>query len=459
MKIMGTRDGSGGEGKEKERKLRNDQEVRKEKYRKRKNTGAVIIGVLLFGIWMAMASFAAEDGLEESELYAQSAVLMDGKSGRILWQKNGDVMRPMASTTKIMTCILALELGLGERDSVTEISSLAASQPQVHLGMQAGQKFYTRDILYSLMLESHNDSAVAIAEAAAGSVPEFARKMNEKAQELGCKGTWFITPNGLDGKETTEDGKEHIHSTTAKDLARIMRYCILESPKAQEFLEITRTAAYHFQDAGGKGSYDCQNHNALLTMMDGALSGKTGFTGGAGYCYVGAVEDQGRTFIVSILGCGWPPHKTYKWSDVRALINYGKTEYAYRDIYRECALPQLPVRDGIEEREGRVNWENCSVSLAMEDETKKSLPVLLGASDTVRVIRNLPGELSAPVEKGARVGSVDYYLNEQKIASFPIVTAEAVNRFSLEWCMQWVGKRWLSAVGEQTSNQPRLYLR
>ena len=131
------------------------------------------------------------------ELYARSAVLMDADSGRILFGKEADKARPMASTTKIMTCILALEHM--KEDQETEASDYAAGQPEVHLGVRAGERYKIRDLLYSLMLESHNDSAVMIAEGIAGSVEQFAALMNQKAVELGCKNTHFITPNGLDG--------------------------------------------------------------------------------------------------------------------------------------------------------------------------------------------------------------------------------------------------------------------
>ena len=102
---------------------------------------------------------------------------------------------------------------------------------------------------------------------------------------------------------------QKVHSTTAADLARIMKYCITESPKKEEFLEVTRTASYSFSDLEGKSSYSCNNHNAFLSMMDGALSGKTGFTAKAGYCYVGALNRDGKTFIVALLACGWPNNK------------------------------------------------------------------------------------------------------------------------------------------------------
>lgn len=116
------------------------------------------------------------------ELYAKSAVLMDADSGRVLIAKDGNTMRPMASTTKIMTCILALEEG--NLEDVVTASGEAASQPKVHLGMREGEQFVLGDLLYSLMLESHNDSAVAIAEHIAGSVPEFAEKMNAMQRRL-----------------------------------------------------------------------------------------------------------------------------------------------------------------------------------------------------------------------------------------------------------------------------------
>ena len=210
------------------------------------------------------------------DLYARGAVLMDADSGRVLYGKEEDVALPMASTTKIMTCILALEHG-NQEDEV-EISSLAASQPQVRLGVTKGDSFYLKDLLYSLMLESHNDAAVAIAEHVGGSVEGFAEMMNDKAEEIGCLDTHFITPNGLDAVEMI-DGREQRHSTTARDLALIMRYCIMTSPQKEAFLEITRTPAYGFANRQGSRSYNCVNHNAFLTMMDGALSGKTGFTG------------------------------------------------------------------------------------------------------------------------------------------------------------------------------------
>ena len=223
-----------------------------------------------------MADKMKQNTDEPQNLYAQSAVLMDADSGRVLFGKEEEAIRPMASTTKIMTCIIALE-HMTDNEIVTA-SAYAASQPKVHLGVREGQQFYLRDILFSLMLESHNDSAVMVAEEIAGSVEAFVKMMNEKAEELGLTKTHFVTPNGLDGED--EGG---VHATTAIELAEIMKYCIMDSPEKEMFLDITGTKEYHFRDLKGTSSYTCTNHNAFLTMMDGAISGKTGFTADAGY--------------------------------------------------------------------------------------------------------------------------------------------------------------------------------
>ena len=191
---------------------------------------------------------------EVQELYALSAVLMDGETGRVLYGKEAYRARPNASTTKVMTCILALELGNG--DDYVQVSKEAASQPQTHLGMKEGQQFYLEDLLYSLMLKSHNDTAVAIAEHIGGSVKKFAALMNQKAKELGCTDTHFVTPNGLDGED--EGGRHH---TTARDLALIMAYAV----KNSTFVHITQTRDYTFSDIAGKKYYTC-----LLYTSDAA---------------------------------------------------------------------------------------------------------------------------------------------------------------------------------------------
>ena len=279
--------------------------------------------------------------IKESSLYAKSAVLMDAESGRILYGKNATEQLAMASTTKIMTLLIALEQG--DLQQIVTVSEYAQSMPDVQLNMKEGEQYVLKDLLYSLMLESHNDSAVAIAEGVAGSIEEFAQRMNKKAKEIGCENTCFITPNGLDATATMTDANGNetavFHSTTAEDLAKIMSYCITKSPCKEEFLAITQTPTYTFSNCEGTRNFTCQNHNSFLYMMDGAISGKTGFTGKAGYCYVGALKRDNRTFVVALLACGWPNNKSYKWKDTRALMEYGLANYRYEEY--DTALAEI----------------------------------------------------------------------------------------------------------------------
>ncbi|MCX4269574.1 MAG: D-alanyl-D-alanine carboxypeptidase [Lachnospiraceae bacterium] len=385
----------------------------------------------------------AEEEVNESELYAKAAVLMDAQSGRVLYSKNGEEVLPMASTTKIMTCILALEYG--NMEDIVTVSSYAASQPKVHLGMITGREYYLKDLLYSLMLESHNDSAVAIAEQIGGSVEAFADMMNQKAAEIGCKQTYFITPNGLDAKVVMESGEEKFHSTTAEDLARIMSYCIMESPKKEEFLAITRTEQYSFSDIKGQCSYSCYNHNAFLTMMDGALSGKTGFTGLAGYCYVGALRREEKTFVIALLACGWPNNKTYKWSDSRKLFTYGMENYNYKEFYEEQVFEPLSVANGAA-RSGNP-FETVVTGITIE-EGDRSVGLLVKETEKVVKEVSLLSKLTAPVQKGDAVGTVRYYLEsegEERILlrEYSVIAVEEVAARDFTYCFRYIVEEFL----------------
>ena len=366
------------------------------------------------------------------QLYAQAAVLMDADSGRVLYGKNENEMLPMASTTKIMTCILALEYG--NPDDIVEVSAYAASMPKVKLYMQEGEKYRLEDLLYSLMLESHNDSAVAIAEAVGGSVEEFAAMMNQKARDIGCYDTFFITPNGLDA---VMNDTGQIHSTTAKDLAKIMAYCVMDSPAKEQFLEITQTREYHFCDESGNRSFGCSNHNSFLSMMSEAISGKTGFTNKAGYCYVGAVESEGRTSTMALLACGWPNHKTYKWSDMKTLTAYGMERYEYRDIYEEKQFSAIPVIDGIA-GDDATPYETAYVEVDLAQPEEKSLPWLLCEDDVVEVRVELAPQLAAPIHTGEEAGKVSYYLNQELILEYPVVTTGEVEKTNYPWVLRYV---------------------
>ena len=254
-----------------------------------------------------------DKAVNEPRLHAVSAALYDADDETFIYGKNMRDSMANASTTKLLTCIVALEKA-DINDTVT-ISQNAASQPEVKLGLVAGNSYNMKDLLYGMMLESFNDCAYAIAEHVGGSTEGFAKLMNEKANEIGCLGTYFITPNGLDAENDVS-----FHHSTAGDLCVIMSYCAWKSPKSAQFLEITQTGQYTFESADSRVVFS--NHNRLLTETDYCISGKTGFTTKAGYCYVAAVEKDGRKMCLSLLGCGWPNNKNYKWADAKALVAY-----------------------------------------------------------------------------------------------------------------------------------------
>ena len=358
-------------------------------------------------------------------LYSTGAVLMDADSGRVLFAKNGKEPYAMASTTKIMTCILALELG--EPEQIVTFSDYAASMPDVQMNARAGEQYYLKDLLYSTMLESHNDSAAAVAEAIAGDVESFAKLMDKKAESIGCKTTNFVTPNGLD--DIDEEGEHH---TTAEELAMILRYCTTISSKAKDFIKITGTKAYEFQEINGKRYVSCNNHNALLNSYEGVFTGKTGFTGKAGYCYAGAAEKDGKKLIISLLGAGWYPHKSYKWKDAAKLLDYGFENYEYETIGKEqWVLQEIPVVDGME---SRVSVETDAGTFSY----------LLGKNEVAQCRLEQAEQLQAPIEKGTVVGTITYELNGKIIEKFQIYTGESVEE-STFWNQI---KKWLKGIQE-----------
>ena len=358
---------------------------------------------------------------EPAELYALSAVLMDGESGRVLYEKDGERPLANASTTKVLTCIVALENSPG--DDYVQVSQNAASQPEVKLGIQKGEQYYLEDLLYSLMLKSHNDTAVAIAEHCGGSVEGFARMLNRKAKQIGCKNTYFITPNGLDAEDA--NGKHH---TTARDLALIMRYAV----KNETFLHIAQTRDYTFSEITGKRTFSVHNANAFLDMRDGVLAGKTGYTSQAGYCYVCAWEKEGKTFIVSLLGCGWPNHKTYKWSDTEKLLDFGDYNYEYETYWKEPQTGKILVTDGVEDDQdiGTKIYLRGKCSVTAYDREKE---VLLKKGETVTCKIEIPQKVSAPVLKGEKLGRIAYYLDGKLIDFYPVYVEKSVEKISFKW--------------------------
>lgn len=361
----------------------------------------------------------ADDDIRSADLYAGYAVLMDADTGRILFEKDGYTPKPNASTTKILTCILALEYG--NPYDVVEVSSYAAGMPDVQLNIRENEQYYLNDLLYSLMLESHNDTAVAIAEHIGGTVEQFAVMMNEKAEEIGCTTAHFVTPNGLDASDD-----EGAHSISACDLALIMRYCIMFSPKCSEFLKITQTPSYFFTDIEGTRSFSVSNKNAFLSMMDGALSGKTGFTADAGYCYVGALCRDGHTYIVALLACGWPSNKNYKWHDCKKLMNYGIENFSDKSVSSDnLDITDAYVSDGIEADRVKLYADF-------------DYDILIRENDRISYVLHVPDKLDAPVTSGSVAGYVEILINDELYAFEPVFVKDSVRKRDFVYYLEFV---------------------
>ncbi|HCL03540.1 MAG TPA: D-alanyl-D-alanine carboxypeptidase [Lachnoclostridium phytofermentans] len=364
------------------------------------------------------------DNSTNLQLNALSACLMDASNGRVLYGKDAYKEMSMASTTKIMTLLVVLENA--NLDDVVTVTSNAAKQPDVQLNIQTGEQYILRDLLYSLMLESHNDTAVAIAEHVGGSVEGFCNMMTDKAKEIGANHTSFKTPNGLDA-----DG----HYTTARDLSLIASYAI----KNPEFCKIVGTATHQFSEVNRKRSYTVNNRNRFLFMMKGAIGIKTGFTGKAGYCFVGAVDIDGKTLVSTVLGSGWPPHKTYKWADTTKLMDYGLKNFEVYSLYERLTPDSqyIKVPEEISVHNGKIN----SVKLVSTDELL-SEKLLLREGEEVTVKIQLLDHITAPTKEGVKVGDICYYINQNLFRKVPITTAEATEKIDLPYMIREIFKFW-----------------
>ncbi len=366
---------------------------------------------------------------EDLNLYAKSAVLTDADTGRILYGKDAGTPMANASTTKIMTCLLAIESGKIQ-DTVT-FSEHACSMPKVRLGCPTGTQFVLEDLLYSLMLESHNDTAAAIAEHVAGSVEAFADLMNERAAEFGCQNTHFVTPNGLDRSD-----KKGEHQTTAYDLSLIMAACI----QNDKFLEITETASKTISSIDGTFQAALNNHNALLSMLYGVISGKTGFTAKAGYCYVGAYRQNDRTYTFALLACGWPNHKNYKWEDSKALISYGNDHYENRTILKEEEHQTIDLNRTMVKTFGKNHYYFTN-TLSVTKEAC-AFQILVSENDEITMNPQGQKELSFPVTEGDVVATEEILWNGLPVQTRRILADETLFASDYPWCLWEILLKW-----------------
>lgn len=357
-------------------------------------------------------------------LSAVSACLMDADNGRVLYEKDGYSQKAMASTTKIMTLLVILENA--KLDDVVTVSSNASRQPDVQLNIITGEQYILGDLVYSLMLESHNDVAVALAEHVGGSVETFCNMMTEKARAIGALHTQFKTPNGLDAEG---------HYTTASDLALISCYAL----RNENFRKIITQQTYEFKELTKGRSFTVNNKNRFLYLMKGAIGIKTGYTSKAGYCFVGALESEGRTYVSVVLGSGWPPHKEYKWADTQKLMNYGMQHFQYQNVQNKLlekqpdfSIPQsIPVKDG-EKREVKIYAETPILNES----------ILMADGEDVRAVVKLFDEMQAPVVEGQKIGMVSYYIDNNLYKEVPVYTAESIKKITFPFVLKELLNIW-----------------
>lgn len=363
-------------------------------------------------------------GEENLSMYSGGYALTDARTNRVLAGKKETTPMANASTTKILTCIVTLEeCSLAEQ---VTISKNAVNQPKVRLGMKEGEIYSLEELVYALMLESYNDCAVAIAEHVGGSEEEFAKLLNEKALEIGCKDTYFITPNGLD-----EEDEIGFHHTTAEDLCKIMAYCVWESPQKDLFLEITQTRSYK----------SFVNRNSFLDQMEGVVSGKTGYTSKAGYCYVAAFEREGERYCIALLACGWPNNKTYKWKDAKVLLNHGLENYDLEKTEEEWIKEKIQV-DGYV---GKETFATMNRIMALEIQGMSGvLEFLISENEKLDKEIIVYKDVKLPVEKGQKLGECNYYLDDVLLESVPLVAQDGASFWTLPQIMKIIFTEFLS---------------
>ena len=274
---------------------------------------SIIAGAILAAFYLAFTDKPAIAFDPDENLTARAALLMDASTGRILYQKEADLRLPPASTTKVMTAILTLESGHKLSESLT-VSKDATRMPATKLYLRPGQTMTIEELLYGIMLASANDASIVLAEGIGGSVESFTELMTKKAHEIGATNSNFTNPHGL----TAPD-----HYSTARDLAILFRYAMRNALFREiiqtKFSSVSSTAMVRKKMVPRRISV--RNHNRLLWDLDGALGGKTGYTVAAQKCFVGAVQRNGVTLIVAILGA------RDQWGDTKRLLGYGFDNY------------------------------------------------------------------------------------------------------------------------------------
>lgn len=352
-----------------------------------KRIACFIICILIFSTSLNAAA------LSDS---AKAAILINGDTGEVIFEKNADASLSMASTTKIMTGLLLCEYGNFDREITVTGEMLRVEGSS--MGLLAGDKVTLHDLLYGLMLASGNDAANVIAFVLGGTVNGFVKQMNEKAVALGLSNTHFATPSGLDSDD---------HYTTARDLARLALFAM----KNEEFKKAVSSKSAVLNYGNPPYRRTLTNHNKLLKTYEDCVGIKTGFTKKSGRCLVSAVKRDGKFVIAVTLS---DPND---WQDHKQMLDFGLEKIKSVEIKTQKDDYEIPI----------INGENETVSVNIKP---YSLSVVddKDLSNTV----NLPKFLYAPIKEGEKIGSVTYKKGEEIIEEVNLYAEKEIKQINIE---------------------------
>ena len=342
----------------------------------------------------------------ELEIAAPSAIVIDGATGTVLYEKNAHERLAPASVTKVMTLLLVMEaLDRGQiswEDRVTA-SPAAAAKGGSQIYLEPGEQLSMDEMLKSVVVSSANDCATALAEHVAGSEAAFVTLMNERAAAMGLEDTHFVNCTGLDDEPNAAE-----HLTSAYDLAMISRE-LLRHDRIRDYTTI-------WTDTVRGGSFGLSNTNKLVRFYEGTTGLKTGYTSAAGHCLAASAKRNGMELIAVVLHCG---SSVDRFESAKALLSYGFANYALVDGEPPYPLSPIPVSLG----------EQDLVTPIL----RQTAPILIEKSELSRITKtlDLPEGLDAPVAPGQQLGTMTISAGEKVLAQIPVVANAPVQRLTL----------------------------
>ena len=350
-------------------------------------------------------------GVQDFDVPCAAAVLIDEDSGTVLYEKNADERRPVASITKVMTLLLTFEALQAGKISLTDI--VPVSEHAYHMGgsqiwLEPGEQLTLQEMLKAICISSANDAAVAVAEFVAGSEPAFVDAMNARAAALGMTATHFANACGLD-----EEG----HLSSARDVAVMSREMLLHHPEVREYCTV-------WMDTLRGGKTQLVNTNKLLKSYPGITGLKTGTTGKAGVCITASAERDGLRLIAVVLGAASGKER---FEAARTLLDYGFAHYDSAEVSLPDDAPEeLPVQRGTAE------------TTALDYAAPERLLVPKGEGSDLQTKILLPDALQAPVQQGSPVGSWQLLRGETVLQELPICAAQDVQALSFGYCLHYL---------------------